>query len=62
MTSPHAVILLALLCGSGEGPGRWDMCEEAEIRAATCDAAEAWLRAGMRHGQTLRVLSCEAVP
>lgn len=57
----HAVILLAVLCGPIR-PGSWDACEEAEVRAATCEAAERHLRDGLRPGQTLRVLSCEDVP
>jgi hypothetical protein len=38
-----------------------DACEHGEIRAASCDAAERWLRAGLRHGQTLHVMGCRMV-
>lgn len=57
----HAVMLLALLCGPSR-PGAWDVCEEAQVSAATCQAAERHLRDGLRRGQTLQVLSCEPSP
>jgi hypothetical protein len=39
-------------------------CEESEMRwprPITCDAAEAYIRAGLREGQTLMVQACEMV-
>ena len=57
----HAVLLLAILCAAPRVDG-WNACEEAAIRAASCQAAETWLRAGLRPGQTIRVLSCDEVP
>jgi hypothetical protein len=60
MTGAYAVILTALLCGAPGSGSTWDRCEEAEIVARTCEAAEAWLRDALRPGQTLRVISCEA--
>lgn len=57
----HAFLLTFALCTSAP-----DLeigahaCEAGEIRARSCAAAEAWVRAGMRDGQELIVLSCEA--
>jgi hypothetical protein len=48
-----------LICPIG---GAW--CEEGEMRwprPITCDAAEAYIRAGLREGQTLMVQACEMV-
>lgn len=53
----HAFLLLFTLCSTASG---LDACEEGEVRAASCAAAEAWVRRGMREGQTLHVSSCEA--
>lgn len=62
MSAAHAIPLIAVICSTAREPGRWDACEEAEIRAASCDQAEAWLRAGLRAQQSLRVISCEPQP
>jgi hypothetical protein len=53
----HAFLLLAIICAAPRLDG-WDACEQAEVRARSCEHAEAWLRAGLLPGQTLRVLSC----
>lgn len=53
----HVAILLFALCAAGDP----DDCEMGEIRARSCAAAEAYLRAGMRPGQTLFVWGCEAM-
>jgi hypothetical protein len=52
----HAFLLAFTLCSTAPG---LDACEEGEVRARSCAAAEAWVRAGMREGQTLHVASCE---
>jgi hypothetical protein len=51
----HAFLLAFALCS-----GTYDGCEEGTVLAQSCAAAEAWVRAGMRDGQELIVLSCEA--
>jgi hypothetical protein len=60
MPGSYAVILTALLCGAPDSGSTYDRCEEAEVIARTCEVAEQWLRDGLRPGQTLRILSCEA--
>jgi hypothetical protein len=54
----HAFLLAFTLC-SGVATGL-DACEEGEIRARSCAAAEAFVRAGMRAGQVLHVVHCGA--
>ncbi|UPY35509.1 hypothetical protein [Sediminicoccus sp. KRV36] len=51
----HAALLSFIICGTAYG---LDGCEEGRIEARSCAAAEAWLRAGLREGQSLRVLEC----
>jgi hypothetical protein len=56
----HAALILVWICGARgmDEHAALDACEHGEIRAASCDAAERWLRAGLRHGQTLHVMGC----
>lgn len=57
----HAFLLVFTICASAADPAiGWQACEEGEIRARSCAAAEAWVRAAMRPGQTLHVSSCES--
>ncbi len=56
MNLAHAFLLAFTIC-SGTTVS-FDACEEGEVRARSCAAAEAWVRAGMRAGQTLHVVHC----
>lgn len=58
MSALHAFLLAALICGSHDPFNDGEHCEQAEIRAASCAAAEAWVRQGLRPGQTLHVIHC----
>ena len=61
MTPPLA-LLIFIICApaSGHEYEAHDACEHGEILHTSCDAAAAWLRAGLREGQTLHVTGCEA--
>jgi hypothetical protein len=56
------VIALAIIVCSGLGmtaeDAPPDACESGYVTARTCAAAEAWMRAGLRDGQTLIVQDC----
>lgn len=54
---PAAALLIAIICGMSDS---FDGCEEAEVRAASCAAAEAYLRDGLRPHQRLIVVRCDA--
>ncbi len=50
-------VLFFAICGASPG---LDACEEGHVAARSCEAAEAYIRAGLRPGQTLHVTGCEA--
>jgi hypothetical protein len=56
----HAFLLAFTICGAADPawPSAADRCEQGEVRAASCQAAEAWVRAGLRPGQVLFLLHC----
>lgn len=59
MIGAHAFLLAFVVCAAGEVPGLFsDRCEEGEVRARSCAAAEAWVRDGLRAGQVLHLLHC----
>lgn len=47
------VLLTFAIC-----PASGRSCEDGDIIHRDCARAEAWLRAGLREGQELRVVSC----
>ncbi len=49
------MVLSFLWCGPNEA-----ICEDGFLIHYSCDAAEAWLRAGLRPGQELHIQKCEA--
>lgn len=55
----HLALLTFLICGTPDPALETEWCEPGEIRAASCQAAEAYLRAGLRRGQELHVMGCE---
>jgi hypothetical protein len=59
----HAIALAFILCAADaereDAPP--DACEAGETRAASCQQAEAWMRAGMKPGQVLHLQGCSAV-
>jgi hypothetical protein len=50
-----AFIFLFLICGADGG-----LCEEGLVAHRTCALAEAFVRFGMREGQSLHVTECVA--
>jgi len=56
MTAAHAFLLMFIIYR----PDVYDS-EPGEVRARSCEAAEAWVRAGLRPGQLLRVWSCTRI-
>lgn len=57
----HAFLLVFTICSVAMDPAiGWFACEEGEIRARSCAVAEAWIRAGLRDGQTIHISTCEA--
>lgn len=40
-------------------PASGHSCEEGDVIARDCASAEAWVRAGLREGQSLTVHRCE---
>ncbi len=56
MTAAHAFLLAFTLCSGVSNS--FDACEEGEVRARSCAAAEAFVRGGMRPGQTLHLVHC----
>ena len=59
--TPHAITLFFILCGTPDPAAHGEHCEDGAIKARTCAAAEAFLRAGMQAGQVLHVTGCERV-
>jgi hypothetical protein len=59
----HAIALAFLLCAADaereDAPP--DTCEAGETRAASCQQAEAWMRAAMKPGQVLHLQGCRPV-
>lgn len=54
--SPAAVWILAFfICADADD----ETCIDGEIHAASCAAAEAYLRAGLRDEQILHVIGCQ---
>ena len=51
--NPALFIVFFFWCGSSD-----PFCEEGRMIHPSCTAAEAWLRAGLRHDQSLLVLDC----
>lgn len=58
----HIAVLVILICGAADlrDDAPADACEAGEIRAASCQAAEQYIRAGLQPGQTLHVMGCRA--
>ena len=55
----HAFALVFLICAASADPAQEsDRCEEGIVRAASCAAAEAWVRAGVRPGQSVFIQHC----
>jgi hypothetical protein len=58
----HAIALAFILCAADaereDAPP--DTCEAGETRAASCQQAEAWMRAGLREGQTIHIQQCQS--
>jgi hypothetical protein len=54
----HGFILFFTICGSHPR----SICEEGFIMARSCQAAEQFIRRGLRPGQTLHLTGCEARP
>lgn len=52
-----AALLLFSICTANSADG--DECEAGEVRARSCVAAEAWVRAGLRPGQRLVIIHCQ---
>jgi hypothetical protein len=53
-------LLVFTICSASPDPAiGWQACEEGEVRARSCEVALAYVRAGLRSGQTLHVSSCE---
>jgi hypothetical protein len=59
----HAAVLIFALCSAADGQqdAPADACEHGEIRAQSCGAAERFVRAGMREGQTLHIMDCSNI-
>jgi hypothetical protein len=55
-----AVLLHFMICGpadlSDDPPA--DACEAGQVAAASCAAAEAYVRGGMREQQVLHIIEC----
>lgn len=52
-----AALLTFAICAAD--PVEHDGCEHGEVRARSCVAAEAYMRAGLRVDQVLHVYSCD---
>jgi hypothetical protein len=54
----HAFVLAFMICSSGDPFLDSERCEEGYVRARSCEAAEQFIRAGLRPGQTFHIAHC----
>lgn len=54
----HAFMLAFTICSGGNPFLDPDRCEEGFVKARSCEAAEQFIRAGLRPGQTLHIAHC----
>jgi hypothetical protein len=57
VSAAHAFLLVFLLFR----PDHDHAAEDGEVRARSCEAAEAWVRAGLQPGQDVLITGCGPV-